>query len=277
MNKLYQLAYLEIRRIGLIRRYLFFFFFFFFEASKTRFLSCSLQAWFCNAVLVDSPQVRLDSPFSSAARNFGVFFKIIFLYNQLALRHRWINYQLAYLEIRRIGLIRRYLFFFFFEASKTLVFSLVLSRLDIVMLSLLTLLRFVLIKFKESPTSLALNLPTSLLYSTISTAYQPAAEFNAKQLSCASTLSLVQLPNTFLSCFISALLFAVFAQPQVLGYFVPFISSFHRIYDLELSSSLSLRRSSSLCCFKSKLKTHRSSSAYSFVVFFLLVLPTHHL
>ena len=39
LNKLCQLAYLEIRRIASIRQYLSS------EATKTRFLSCSLQAW----------------------------------------------------------------------------------------------------------------------------------------------------------------------------------------------------------------------------------------
>ena len=61
--------------------------------------------------------------FSSAARNLGVIFD-----SELALKEQ-VNTlcQLAHLEIRRIGSIRQYLSV---EATKTLVFSLVLSRLD---------------------------------------------------------------------------------------------------------------------------------------------------
>ena len=76
------------------------------------------------------------------------------------------------------------------------------------MLSLLALLRFSLIKFKEwSGAQLAsfatlLNLPTSLLYHAIFTGYQSAVGINTKQLSSASALSLVQLLHTSLSCFI---------------------------------------------------------------------------
>ena len=64
-----------------------------------------------------------DIPFSSAARNLGVIF-----HSQLALKEQ-VNKlcQLAYLEIRRIGSIRQY---FSFEATNTLVSSLVLSWLD---------------------------------------------------------------------------------------------------------------------------------------------------
>ena len=64
-----------------------------------------------------------DLPFSSAAGNHVVIFD-----SQLALKKQ-VNklWQLAYLEIRRVGLIQHYLSF---EATKTLVSSLVLSRLD---------------------------------------------------------------------------------------------------------------------------------------------------
>ena len=64
-----------------------------------------------------------DISFSSAARNLGVIFD-----SELALKER-VNKlcQLAYLEIRRIGPIRQYLSA---EATRTLVSSLVLSRLD---------------------------------------------------------------------------------------------------------------------------------------------------
>ena len=55
MNKLFQLAYLEIRRIGSIRQYLSV------EASKTLVSSLVLSRLdYCNAVLVGSPQVLLD-------------------------------------------------------------------------------------------------------------------------------------------------------------------------------------------------------------------------
>ena len=61
--------------------------------------------------------------FSNAARNFGVVFD-----SQLALKEQ-VNKlcQLAYLEIKRVGSIRRYLSF---VATNNLVSSLVLSRLD---------------------------------------------------------------------------------------------------------------------------------------------------
>ena len=64
-----------------------------------------------------------DIPFSNAARNLGVIFD-----SQLALKEQ-VNKlcQLAYLEIRRTGSIQHYLSS---EATKTLVSSLVLSRLD---------------------------------------------------------------------------------------------------------------------------------------------------
>ena len=64
-----------------------------------------------------------DISFSSAARNLGVIFD-----SELAQKEQ-VNKlcQLAYLEIKRIGSIRQYLPV---EATKTLVSSLVLSRLD---------------------------------------------------------------------------------------------------------------------------------------------------
>ena len=63
-----------------------------------------------------------DISFSTAARNLGVIFE-----SELALTEVNKLCQLAYLEIRRIGSIRQYLSV---EAAKTLVSSLVLSRLD---------------------------------------------------------------------------------------------------------------------------------------------------
>ena len=68
-------------------------------------------------------RVRVTSPFSRAARNLGVIFD-----SELALKEQ-VNKlcQLAYLEIRRFGSIRQYLSV---QATKTLVSSLVLSRID---------------------------------------------------------------------------------------------------------------------------------------------------
>ena len=79
-----------------------------------------------------APGIELPSPvrvgqsgisFSSTAGNLGVIFD-----SELALKEQ-VNKlcQLAYLEIRRIGSIRQY---FSVEATKTLVSSFVLSRLD---------------------------------------------------------------------------------------------------------------------------------------------------
>ena len=59
--------------------------------------------------------------FSNAAGNLGVMFD-----SQLALKEMHRLCQLAYLEIRRIGSTRQ---FHSFEASKTLISSLILSRL----------------------------------------------------------------------------------------------------------------------------------------------------
>ena len=64
------------------------------------------------------------------------------------------------------------------------------------------------------------NLLTLLLYSLISTGCRSAAGFNTKQLSPASTLSLVQLLHTSPSCFTSILLLVLFVQPQILGFSV---------------------------------------------------------
>ena len=55
MNKLCQLAYLEIRRIGSVRQYLSV------EATKTLVCSLNLSSLdYCNALLAGSPQVFLD-------------------------------------------------------------------------------------------------------------------------------------------------------------------------------------------------------------------------
>ena len=55
VNKLYQLAYLEIRKIGSIRQYLSV------EATKTLFSCLVLSRLnYCNSLLAGSPQVRLD-------------------------------------------------------------------------------------------------------------------------------------------------------------------------------------------------------------------------
>ena len=64
-----------------------------------------------------------DISFSNAARNLGVIFDGKFALKEQVNKHC----KLAYLEIRRIGSIRKYLSV---EATRTLVSSLVLSRLD---------------------------------------------------------------------------------------------------------------------------------------------------
>ena len=98
VNKLCQQAYLEIRLIGSIRRYLSS------EATKTLVSSLVLPRLdYCNAPLAGSTQALLDK---------------IQRLNKLC--------QQAYLEIRLIGSIR----IFLLKPIKTLVSSLVLPRLD---------------------------------------------------------------------------------------------------------------------------------------------------
>ena len=120
-----------------------------------------------------------DISFASAACNLGVIFD-----SELALKEQ-VNKlcQLAYLETRRIGSVRQCLSV---EATRTLVSSLVLSRLIIAMLSLLALLRFSLIKSGECSTAQLAsstklqNLLTLLLYSLISTGCRSAAGLDTK-------------------------------------------------------------------------------------------------
>ena len=108
---------------------------------------------------------------------------------------------------------------------------------------------------------------TSLLYSSILTRYPSAAGFNAKQLSSAYTLSLVQLLHTSLICFISLHLHSPTRSSLGLRYSDLLCSedgqkdpeveilSLRRTCDLELSFSLTIRQSSSFSSFKSKRKT----------------------
>ena len=111
------------------------------SSSEAFTLSRTIEAWISDvkvwvvqnklligsALGIDLPSsVRVgksDISFSSAARNLGVIFD-----SELAPKEQ-VNKlcQLAYLEIRRIGSIRQYLSV---EATKTLVSTLVLSRLD---------------------------------------------------------------------------------------------------------------------------------------------------
>ena len=93
-------------------------------------------------------------------------------------------YQLAYLEIGRSVQSDSILLL----KPPKLLFPLLFSPgLIVVMLSLLALLRFSLIQFKEwsvaqlGPSSKLLNLPTSLLYYVNSTGYQSAAGINLKK------------------------------------------------------------------------------------------------
>ena len=121
--------------------------------------------------------VRVTShSFSNAARNLGVIFHSPFALKEQVNKLCWLAYQ----DIRRIGSIRQYLLFF---KPPTLSFPTLFSlSLIIVMLALLGLLRFSSIKFKEwSTVQLAssaklLNLPISLLYFTIYTGCQSAAD-----------------------------------------------------------------------------------------------------
>ena len=124
--------------------------------------------------------VRVIS-FSSAARNLCVIFD-----SELALKEQ-VNKlgQLAYPEIRRICSILQYLSV---EATKTLVSSLVLSRLDYCNALLAGSPQVLLDKIQRvtncsaqltSSTKLQ-NLLTLLLYSLISIGCQSAAGFNTK-------------------------------------------------------------------------------------------------
>ena len=112
------------------------------------------------------------------------------------------------------------------KATKTLVCSLVLSRLDYCSALLAGSPQVLLDKIQRVINCSASliyklqNLSISLLYFLISTGCQSAAEFNTKQLSPVSTLSLVQLLHTALSCFVSILLLVLFVQPQILGFSV---------------------------------------------------------
>ena len=134
---------------------------------------------------------------------------------------------------------------------------------------------------QHASSSKLLNLPTSLLYFTISTGYQSAAGFNTKYLSSASTLSLVQLLHTSLNCFISTLLLAFFAQPRILGSSMflgwaegPWGRDSFSALDLWSGTSfLSLSGIHLHSSFKSKLKTHLFSSAYWAVIFFSFYQP----
>ena len=117
-----------------------------------------------------------DISFSSAAPNHGVIFD-----SELALEEQ-VNKlcQLADQEIRRIGPVRQYLSV---EATKTLVSSLVLSRLDYCSAlhagSPQVLLNKIQRVINCSSTKLQ-NLLTLLLYSVISTGCGPAAGFSTK-------------------------------------------------------------------------------------------------
>ena len=144
--------------------------------TKQRFFSSALLLELISLLLDMLDVGQSDISFSSAARNLGVIFD-----SELSLKEQ-VNKpcQLAYLEIRLIGSIPQCLSV---EATRTLVYSLVLSRLDYCSAlhagSPQVLLNKIQRVINCSSTKLQ-NLLTLLLYSLISTGCQPAAGFNAK-------------------------------------------------------------------------------------------------
>ena len=155
-----------------------------------------------------------DISFSSAAHNLGVIFD-----SELALKEQ-VNKlcQLAYLEIRRIGSIRQYLSV---EAIRTLVFSLVLSRLDYCNALLAGSPKVLLDKILSDQLLSSFHLQSSKIclhhFFTFSSPLVADHQPNSIQN---STLSLVQLLHTSLRCFISILLLLFVVQLQILGFFV---------------------------------------------------------
>ena len=117
--------------------------------------------------------------FTSAARNFGVIFD-----SELALKEQMNKLcQLVYLEIRRIGSIQQYLSV---EATKTIVSSLVLSRLDYCNALLAGCPQVLLDKIRRvincsfASSTKFQNLLTLLLYSLTSTGCRSTAGCNTK-------------------------------------------------------------------------------------------------
>ena len=167
-----------------------------------------------------------DIPFSKAARNLGCFFFFFFFFLTAWLhwRSRWTN-SVNLLTWRSGGSVHPDCISLL--KPPKLVFSLVLSRLVYYNALLAGCPRVFLKKLKEwSTAQLAssgklLNLPTSLLYSTISTCDQSAHGLNTKYLSSASTFSVVHLLHTSLSCFISPLFLILFLASDTRIFRVP--------------------------------------------------------
>ena len=199
----------------------------------------------------------MASPFSSAARNLGVIFD-----SELALKEQ-VNklYQLAYLEIRRIGLIRQS------ELSFPLLFSL---GLIIAMLSLLALLRF------SSIQSRVINCTARLIHKAPKSAHITPLRFDLHWLPISSRIHY----KIALTCFHIVFRIATSYLSELLHLFSPSPSlrsaSDTRIFrvprvgrrslgersfqymGLVIWNSLpfSVRNATSLSSFKSKLKTH---------------------
>ena len=173
-----------------------------------------------------------DIPSSSAAHNLGVI-----LDSQLALKEQVnIRYQLAYLEIKRFSSIRRYLSS---EVTKTVVSSLVLSRLDNCNTVLAGFPQVLLDRIQRvincSARPIGCTAPKSvhiipLLYGRqLATSQQPDSIQNSSHLfpHCLWYSSSIPL-------WVASSLLTLFAQEDPGGK----ILSIHRTCDLEFSSSL---------------------------------------
>ena len=113
------------------------------------------------------------------------------------------------------------IFFFSFEATKTIDSSHVLSKFDYCNALLADSPQILLGKIQSvinCSSRLICKAPKSAHMTLLlqSTSYQSAAGFSTKQLLPTCMLSQVPLIHTSLGCFISALL-ALFAQPRIVG------------------------------------------------------------
>ena len=127
---------------------------------------------------------------------------------------------MAYLEIRRIGSIRQYLSV---EATKTLVSSLVLSRLDYCNAVLAGCPQVLLDKIQR-----VINCSARLIYKASKSVHITPLLFDLHwlpinsriQYKIALTCFHIQLLHTSPSCFTPILLLVLFVQPQILGFSV---------------------------------------------------------
>ena len=211
-----------------------------------------------------------DISFSSAAHNLVVIFD-----SELALKEQ-VNKlcQLTYLEIRRIGSIRQYLSV---EATKTLVSSLVLSRLDYCNAFLAGSPQVLLDKIQR-----VINCSARLIYKASKFAHITPLLFDLHWLPISSQIQY----KIALTCF--HIIFG--SAPPYLSELLHLYSpsrSLRSVSDTQIfcvprvcrktlgersfqyigpaiwnSLSFSIRHATSLSSFKSKLKTHLFSSAY---------------